>query len=487
MSRHNAVKIVANNAHSTGYHFKSNEDETSYVITSKHGVCKQTSSCALYLGNVENCCRSCQVEITTDDISLSSKKYNKLTTKKVFVFPTTDLVIISVEELSYTPLNLGHLKNPHDAKYVCYGFTEDNIEAGRILLGFPELDVNTGICFFNIESFPTPELTEKSVSYNGISGSLVIDLNAQDTPVAYSIITNNEPNNDLSGESLSDLDFDELYKYFGSKLFSSSKNIISVDTSLKEQFVEIDCIKVDGSTSVTILFPAKNGFPYFNLKPIVEKIADEFGLVLGANAKNKTLNSVSALKVIRENKKLKPVYQLFSSRVVEAMLNAPHIYSSYIEDSNYHHMHFMNSAEEVDFVVSAFGGEDDLAADVDKALESMAKNINQYAISSKLIADRSFLNMKYSHQECELLYRVLFVEENEVVKNLSLVYCMNVQLPAGVLLEQYIVNLAKEACANIKSDTLELIGKGLNVKLFLVPLNEKDELTELMEILLNDC
>ncbi|MEW5681969.1 MAG: hypothetical protein AB1780_06290 [Pseudomonadota bacterium] len=487
MSRHNAVKIVANNAHSTGYHFKSNEDETSYVITSKHGVCKKTSSCDLYLGNVENCCRSCQVEITTDDIILSSKNYSKLTPKKVFSFPTKDLVIISVEELSYTPLKLGHFRQPLDSGYVCYGFTEDSFEPGRILLGSPEPEANTGICFFNIESFPIPELTEKSVSYNGISGSLVIDLNAQDTPVAYSIITSNEPNNDLSGELLIDLGCDALYQYFGSRLFSNSKKNISIDTSLKEKFLEIDCIKVNGGTNITVLVPAQNGFPYFNLKPIVEKIADEFGVVLGTSAKSKTLNSISALKVIRENKKLKPVYQLFSSRVVEAMLNAPHIYSSYIEDSNYHHMHFMNSAEEVDFVVSSFGGEDDLVADVDKALESMVKNINHYAISPKLIADRSFLNMKYSHQECELLYQVLFVEHNEVVKNISLVYCIHIQPPEGVTVEQYLVNSAKEACANIKSETLELIGKGLNVKLFLVPLNEKDELTELMETILDEC
>lgn len=486
MSRYNAVKIVANNAHSTGYHFKSSEDDTSYVIASKHGVCKKTSSCDLYLNNIKNCCRSCQVKITTDDIILSSKKYTNITAKKIFVFPTTDLVIISVEELSYTPLKIAQSNQSQDIEYVCYGFTEGNLEAGRVLLGCPELD-DTGICFFNIESFSTPELTEKSTSYKGMSGSLVIDLNAQDTPVAYSIITNNEPNNDLSGESLSELDFDDLYKYFDSKLFSSSKNTISVDISLKEQFKEIDRIKVNGNTCITILVPAKNGFPYFNLKPIVEKIADEFGVVLGTSAANKTLNSVSALRVIRENKKLKPVYQLFSSRVVEAMLNAPHIYSSYIEDSNYHHMHFINSAEKVDFVVSSFGGEDDLVADVDKALESMTKNINHYAISSKLIADRSFLNMKYSHQECELLYQVLFVEQNEVVKNISLVYCMHIQSPAGVALEKYLVNSAKEACANIKSETLELIGKGLNVKLFLVPLNEKDELTELMETILDEC
>ncbi|HHY0573156.1 hypothetical protein K6U44_04290 [Vibrio parahaemolyticus] len=487
MSRNNAVKIVANNAHSTGYHFKSNEDESSYVIASKHGICKQTGSCDLYLRNVENCCRNCQVEITPDDINLTSKKYAEITPKKVYVFPTADLAIIGVDELSYTPLKLGQLQQPADAGYVCYGFTEDESEAGRILLGSPELDKETGICFFNIESFTTPELTEKSESYNGVSGSLVIDCNSQDIVVAYSIIVNNEKNNDISGESLYDLDFDDLYNFFNSKLFSSNKNSITVDTSLREHFEKLDCFKINDSSNMTILVPINKGFPYFNLTPIIEKISDEFGVVLGTNAKNKTLNNFSALKVIKESRKLKPVYQLFSSRIVEAVLNAPHIYSSFIEDSNYHHMHFMNSGDEIDFVVSAFGGENDLAVDIDKALESMVKNINHYAISSKLIAERAFLNMKYSHRECELLYQVLFSEEDEVVKNLSIVYCMDVQKPTKMLLEQYIISLVKEACANIKSETLELINKGLNVNLFLVPLNDKDELTELMERLLNDC
>lgn len=487
MSRNNAVKIVANNAHSTGYHFKSSEDESSYVITSKHGVCKQTGSCDLYLKNVENCCRSCQVEITPDDISLSSKNYKKITPNKVYVFPAADLAILGVDELSYTPLKLGQFKQPTDTKYVCYGFSEGESEVGRILLGSPEPDFKTGICFFNIESFTTPELTEKSESYKGVSGSLVIGGNSQDIAVAYSIIANNEKNNDLSGESLYDLDFNDLYKFFNSKIFSTNKNSITIDTSLKEHFKELDCFEINGSSTITILVPTKKGFPYFNLTPIIEKIADDFGFVLGTNARSKTLNSLSALKVIKESRKLKPVYQLFSSRIVEAMLNAPHIYSSFIEDSNYHHMHFMNSGDEIDFVVSAFGGENDLAVDIDNAIAIMAKNINHYAISSKLIAERSFLNMKYSHQECELLYQVLFSEKDEVVKNLSIVYCIDIQPYSKVSLEQHIIKSVKEACAKIKSETLELINKGLNVNLFLVPLNEKEELTELMERLLNDC
>ena len=64
---------------------------------------------------------------------------------------------------------------------------------------------------------------------------------------------------------------------------------------------------------------------------------------------------------------------------------------------------------------------------------------------------------------------------------------MSIQLSDDVPFEQHIVNTVKEACANIKSGTLELIDKGLSVNLFLTPLNEKEELTELMERLLNDC
>lgn len=487
MSRHNAVKVVANNTHSTGYHFKSNEDASSYIVTSKHGVCKQTNICPLYLDNVENCCRTCKVEISPDDINLSSKNYSLITPKKVFVSPTKDLVIISVNELSYTPLKVGQLQAQNEAEYVCYGYAEDDSEAGRILLGSPELAVDTGACYFNIVSFPTTELIEKSESYKGVSGSLVIGGNSQDIPVAYSIITNNEVRNDLSGETLSDLDFDVIHNFFGSKIFHSSKQTISVDASLRDLFVEIASFDICESTNITLLLPATKGFPYFNLIPIIEKLADEFGVVLGTNSKNKALNSISALKVIIENRNLKPVYQLFSSRIVEAVLNAPHIYSSFIKDSNYHHMHFMNSSDGIDYVVSAFGGEDDLAADVDKALEGMVKNINHYSISSKLIAERSFLNMKYSHQECELLYQVLFAGNNEVVKNLSLVYCMDVQLSTSVSLEEHLIKLAKDACSKIKAETLELINKGLKVNLFFVPINRKNELTELMENILNDC
>jgi hypothetical protein len=489
MSRANAIKIIANYEHSTGYHFKSSEDKSSYVITSKHGICKETATCVPFNNNDDNCCRTCPVKITTDEIKLISQNEKQLTPQKIYSFPNNDLAIVSVSELSFTPLKIGNTqKNPNN-KYVCYGYKGEKLEAGRILLGDAELDAEHGITYFNIDSFTIPELTEKSESYDGVSGSLVIGADSQDIVVAYSTIVKNEENNDLSGESLAEVNYEELHKFFNSIIFTNNKACISIDTSLSEQFEQLEEYNINESIKVNLLVPINKGFPYFNLNPIVEKLADEFGLVLGTSSKNKTLNSFSALKVLRENRDLKPVYQLFSSRVVEALLNAPHIYSSYINDSNYHHMHYINGSDEVDFIISGFGGGDDLHNDINLALEKMAKNINNYTISSKLISERSFLNMKFSHQECELLYQVLFSEEDEVVRNLSIVYCMDVQscISDNILIKERIKRISKEACSKIKQETLQLINKGLSVNLFVIPLNEKNELTELMENLLNDC
>lgn len=487
MSRNNAVKIVTNSSQSTGYHFKSYEDSSSYVITSKHSICNQTNICEPYKKNVEGCCRACPIKFGTEGLQISNKKQQQFTPIKVYSFPQKDLAIVSVVEQSFTPLKIKQIEQASDFKFACYGYFEEGLEAGRILLDNPEIDTEAGISFFNIESFSTPELIEKSEGYKGISGSLVSGSDSQDIVTAYAVITNNEENNDLSGENLWDIDFESLHKFFDSKLFISTQQSVAIDTSLCELFEQIDKYSIEGSTEITLLVPVNKGIPHFNMIPIVEKLADELGLVLGTNPKSRTLNNFSVLKVLRDNKELKPVYQLLSSRVVEALMNAPHIYSSYVNDTNYHHMHFVNGSEEIDFVVSAFGGEEDLNEDLNAALEDMLNNINQYSISSKLIAERSFLNMKYSEQECELLYQVLFAEENQVVRNLSIVYCIDIQHIQDADAIEHIKTSVQNACNNLKQETLNIINKGLKVNLFVVPVNERNELTELMEKLLNDC
>ncbi|POC50916.1 hypothetical protein VV7356_10135 [Vibrio vulnificus] len=57
------------------------------------------------------------------------------------------------------------------------------------------------------------------------------------------------------------------------------------------------------------------------------------------------------------------------------------IYSTYIDDSHYHHMHLLNDTENgVSFVISSFGGEGDLTEKFNFALNQMVYNINHYSL-----------------------------------------------------------------------------------------------------------
>ncbi|PUZ88284.1 hypothetical protein DC364_23510, partial [Vibrio vulnificus] len=113
--------------------------------------------------------------------------------------------------------------------------------------------------------------------------------------------------------------------------------------------------------------------------------------------------------------------------------------------------------------------------------------INHYSLSTKLISERAFLDMKYSHEECELLYEVLFGDHSEVIDNLSIIHCIDLQSSLAsndVPVEEQIKEQVKQAISNIDKMTLNMISQGLNVSLYVIPTNRSNELTEIMESLL---
>ncbi len=65
-------------------------------------------------------------------------------------------------------------------------------------------------------------------------------------------------------------------------------------------------------------------------------------------------------------------------------MNAPHIYSTYIDDSHYHHMHLLNDTDNgISFVISSFGGEGDLTEKFNFALNQMVYNIKPLLVKHK--------------------------------------------------------------------------------------------------------
>jgi len=485
MSRRNAVKIKTSISESSGYHFKSSTDDSSYVIASKHGLCHLVNDCVPYNDGDPDCCKSCGVELKLDEVNFQKQKGAALTAESVYSFPNNDIAIIKVQEKSFTPLKIGKLKE-NTGSFTTFGYKAELTDITRLLLNAPEIEGKE--CYFNIESNAITELVEKSEGFDGMSGSLIIDRSTTDIPIAYSVITTNEESNDLLGDVLYEIDFDELHQFFGTKIFSNNFKKINLDTSFKTCFKEISKVPVDENLIVSLLVPAKVGHPYFNLNPIAKSLTSEFEAILGHKTENKSMLTVSALRVLEQKKDLQPAYKLLASRIVESMMNAPHIYSTYIDHSYYHHVHLLNDSENgIEFVVSSYGGEGDLTAQLNNALGQMVYHINHYAFDAKLISERAFLEVKYTQEECEVLYEVLFGEHDDFIENLSIMYCIDLQscsIPKHTSLEDYIKSMVKEAVDNIDKSTIEAINQGLNVSLYVLPMNKSNELTELVENLL---
>ncbi|OOE76766.1 hypothetical protein BZG25_15500 [Salinivibrio sp. ML198] len=485
MSRRNAVKIKTSISESSGYHFRSSVDDSSYVIASKHGLCHLINDCVPYNDGDPDCCKSCGVKLKLDEVKFHKQKGAALTAESVYSFPNNDLAIVKVKEKSFTPLKIGKLKD-NTGLFTAFGYKAEVTDITRLLLNSPEIEGKD--CYFNIESNPITELVEKSEGFDGISGSLIIDRNMTDIPIAYSVITTNEESNDLLGEVLYDIDFDELHHFFGTKIFSNNFKKIKLDTSFKKCFKEISKVLVDENLIVSVLVPAKVGHPYFNLNPIAKSLTGEFEAILGHNNENKSMLTVSALRILEQKKELQPAYKLLASRIVESMMNAPHIYSTYIDHSYYHHVHLLNDSENgVEFVVSSYGGEGDLIEQLNNVLGQMVYQINHYAFDAKLISERAFLEVKYTQEECEVLYDILFGEHDEFIENLSIIYCIDLQscsIPRHTSLEEYIKSMVKETIDNIDKSIIEAINQGLNVNLYVLPMNKSNELTELVENLL---
>ncbi|OAJ94451.1 hypothetical protein [Vibrio bivalvicida] len=485
MSRRNAVKIKTLLSESSGYHFKSSSDESSYVIGSKHGFCNKVDDCQPYNDGEPDCCRVCDVQLDISTISLYKKSNQKLTPLRVYSFPKHDIAVIEVEELSTTPIKIGTLEESK-GEYVATGYKSDSDCPSRLLLNNPELEGDE--CYFNVESNVVAELVEKSEELVGMSGSLVVSKLNSDIPIAYSVITTNEEANDVLGELLQLVNFEPMNDFFGSKIIHKQRCKINIDTKFKDHFKVLSTITVCDNLDLTVLIPVKKGFPHFNLNPIASSLISEFETILGHNSENKSMLTVSALRVLEQKRELQPAYKLLTSRLVESMLNAPHIYSTYIDHMHYHHVHLLNDSEAgAEFLVSSFGGEGASETDLDTTLEHILHRVNSYAYNPSLISERAFLDVKYSEEECEALYEVLFGENDDFIRNISIMYCINLQYlfaSPDLEVEKQIEQFVEKAGKNINKSTLQQIENRLNVNLYVLPTNKCNELTELVEGLL---
>lgn len=244
MNTNNLIQVHTLTDNSSGYFFKSFDDEKSFVITSKHSICDQKKSCDLYQKKVDGCCRACPKEFDIKNIKLL-KNNDKATLQieKIYYEKTKDLVIVSVIDHATDKLIING-KSSSD-NYVTFGF--NSLESGVTSLVFDTPRVIDTLIYYNLHSDPIPNLIEKQDNFDGISGSVVFT-HHEKYPTAKALIIHNENHNDIGAESLDTLNFSEINDFFECEVFDQRLYIPEVQKikDISQQSLELVSKMIDG-------------------------------------------------------------------------------------------------------------------------------------------------------------------------------------------------------------------------------------------------
>ncbi|WP_262471942.1 ATP-binding protein [Acinetobacter sp. WU_MDCI_Abxb74] len=212
MNTNNLIQVKVLQNESSGFFFKSYDENKSFVITSKHSICEFRSTCNLIESSVKDCCRTCPLEFDTQKIQLLSNNVS-LHVEKIYYEKSKDLVIINVTETANDTLIINE-KSISDY-YVSFGFNSRDFGVTPLVFDAPRI-VDT-LIYYNLHSDPTPNLIEKEENFKGISGSLIFT--HHDYPTAKALIIHNENHNDFGAESLDTLNFSEINDFFDCRVF----------------------------------------------------------------------------------------------------------------------------------------------------------------------------------------------------------------------------------------------------------------------------
>lgn len=251
MNTNNLIQVKVLQNESSGYFFKSYDNNKSFVITSKHSICEFRSTCNLIESSVKDCCRTCPLEFDTQKIQLLSNGNDfSLHIEKIYYDKAKDLVIINVTEAAHDTLIINE-KRISDY-YVSYGFSSRDFGVTPLVFDIPRV-VNT-LIHYNLHSDPTPNLIEKKKNFHGISGSVVFT-HHEKYPTAKALIIHNENHNDFGAESLDSLNFSEINDFFECKVFDQRLYI-----------PEVQKLKELSQQNLNLVFKTIDGFELFRPK-----------------------------------------------------------------------------------------------------------------------------------------------------------------------------------------------------------------------------
>lgn len=477
MSRKNAVKVTTDSSSASGYFFRSSCNTASFVLTAKHGVCNQSDDCQTYNESEYDACRVCKNAMTVEGLILNIGCRN-LTPEDVYIYDGKDIAIIKVQEKSDTTLKISGNSN---SGWRIYSYEADSQECGRILLNEPEN--SNGYIYYNISSDPNPELVEKSKSYYGVSGSLVHSLgNESQVQVASSVICNNEKFNELSGESLLDINMEKINDYFKCKVFLSSKLEHFSVSKIIDKFNVIDKFSLNDNLTINTLVPKDKGYPFYSYNSIIEYLIPNIQNIVGSKTHAMhELQLASAIKAISTKKKYRPVKKILTSKMVESVLIAPHIYSTPLDSHRFYNLHIKHNNDDTSLIYSNFGGEKSLEETLDAALIELANNVNSYDCS---LVEKSALNKDMKIEQCEALYDALFSPSKQEVKSIAILFTF---VPDQDKKKYYqnsdelVAKIVRDAVSKIDECLVSHLSSGVNVYLYVLPTNRENEISDLLE------
>nr|WP_312823219.1 hypothetical protein [Acinetobacter oleivorans] len=474
MNTNNLIKVKSIADESTGYFFQSSDEKKSFVIATKHGICNLKNDCEPYENKISDCCRNCTNIFDESKIELVNGNI-KLKIKKILYENKKDIVLIEVSENSNTKLKINN--NINSEKFYAFGFKNEQKNYTRLILDYPK-KINSKI-YYNLYSDPTPNLEEKKDSFYGISGSLITTIHDEKFAVKGIIIENGN-DNDLIAEDLSELNFEIINDFFECKVFDTALFEIKLKNDLNEHFKIINKKIISSELELILYSPKKTGFPHYDINEICNAISNEFYQLLTPKKGNINFLPIHAANIISQNMHLEPVNKILTARVTEAYLNAPHLYSTSLNDDLYHHTHYLFINDGLDTAVSSYCGHNQSTLNIKESIEHIISNANYYEVKQNLLFERSFLDQNIDKEICDQIYDILFNHKGRI-NNFCLIFSISMELFYNSCFDEvndYILNIMDQACETIDDVILKKLKYGLNLHVIVIPMNQTNEITE---------
>ncbi|HCH6036033.1 TPA: hypothetical protein NK087_000609 [Vibrio parahaemolyticus] len=491
----NIIQVKCNSEYShesSGYAFKSQCNQSSFVLTSKHSVCLDKVTCAkLKDKESENPCRACDAKIDNDLILVSHLK-EEFKVKDIHLSESSDVALLvlidELEELCF----LTCLPNK-EKQYQIWRYDKE-----RILLDSPT-SINDGYIRYNISSNINAELKSKGNVVKGYSGTPVIT-ESGDKIICHAIITDDERLNDLGAEVLS--------KSLISELSEKSGVILDKNFSILSNGLDIDFINNFNHVD-TISLPKRIELKIYASHFDNEFILDSVARHLFNNLKKSIMNPKEYEEDSGDMMSLINVLQKFMQEdsnsysksalmqnIIESDLFAPKLYSS-SKDNEYSSVHIREkSPNSYELIFAKFNSSNSLLSSLSDGIDDI-KTVKKTGIDSKFMLNESIVNQQVSSEQASILSAILLPHnEVDVKRAYGLLSTFVPSLTDDVYLEDDTEKknkLTQDEIKDIINSNLVDIAKifedktlwGSSYYLYVIPINKVGELRDKMMDFIN--